>query len=71
MSEAERLLLDGTIDVAGAQEFTGLGRSYLYQLMDAGQLAYTKVGKRRLLPRSELRRLLREGLVGATGTAGI
>jgi excisionase family DNA binding protein len=34
---------------------TGLGRSKLYQLMDAGEIRSVKVGKRRLIPVSALR----------------
>jgi excisionase family DNA binding protein len=59
-----RLVEGGAVDVADACKFCGLGRTYLYDLMGRGQLRYTKVGKRRLIPRSELVRLLACGLVG-------
>jgi excisionase family DNA binding protein len=63
--EATQLLVgDGTMDVSSACEFTGLGRTYLYSLMDRGHLRYAKVGKRRLIPRAELVRLLADGIVG-------
>ncbi len=60
---AERLVGDGTMDVPAACQFTGLGRTFLYQKMDKGELRYTKVGKRRLIPKAELVRLLAEGLI--------
>jgi excisionase family DNA binding protein len=51
------------VDVPEAGRFTGLGRTFLYQLMDRGALKYVKLGKRRLIPRAELRRLLAEAIV--------
>ncbi len=65
MKVAEHLVGDGTMDVPAACEFTGLGRTFLYRKMDRGELRYTKVGKRRLIPKAELVRFLAEGLVGA------
>jgi excisionase family DNA binding protein len=64
MSLQERITLDGAVDLHGATAFTGLGRTKLYSLMDRGDLTFVKVGKRRLIPRSELRRLLADNLVG-------
>jgi excisionase family DNA binding protein len=63
--ESGQLVTDGAVDVAEACRFTGLGRTFLYQLMDRGELRYAKVGRRRLIPRAELVRLLAGGLVGA------
>lgn len=40
--------------IPDAMRRTGLSRSTLYRLMDAGQLAYVKVGARRLLPEDSL-----------------
>jgi excisionase family DNA binding protein len=57
------LLSEGAVGVPEAEEFTGLGRTYLYSLMERGELRYAKVGKRRLIPRAELRRLLAACLV--------
>jgi excisionase family DNA binding protein len=63
--QRDRMAADGAVDLPGASAFTGLGRTYLYMLMDSGRLTYIKVGKRRLIPRVELRRLLAESLVAA------
>jgi excisionase family DNA binding protein len=62
MANSERIVDDGAVDVTEACRFTGIGRSFLYGLMDAGQLNYVKLGKRRLIPRAELKRLLAESL---------
>jgi len=61
--DAMELVDDGTMGVAEARKFSGLSRTYLYQLMESGKLKYAKVGKRRLIPRAELRRLLAECLM--------
>jgi excisionase family DNA binding protein len=62
---AECLVEEGTVDVSAACQFTGLGRTFLYLLMDRGELRYAKLGKRRLIPRAELVRLLAEAVVAA------
>jgi excisionase family DNA binding protein len=61
----EQLVNEGAVDVPEACRFTGLGRTFLYQLMDRGELRYCKLGKRRLIPRAELVRLLAAGVVGS------
>jgi excisionase family DNA binding protein len=60
----EKVVGEGAVDVAAACEFTGLGRTYLYRLMERGAVRFIKVGKRRLIPRTELVRLLADGVVG-------
>jgi excisionase family DNA binding protein len=63
------LVKDGTVSVNEAAEFTGLSRSKLYELMEAGNLAYvnvrqeTKKRGRRLIPRRALQELLQDSLV--------
>jgi excisionase family DNA binding protein len=65
MTGNERMVEEGAVDVAGACAFTGLGRTFLYGLMDSGRLPFVKLGKRRLIPRAELRRLLAESLTSS------
>lgn len=64
VTEREKLVADGTLTIEDACEMSGLGRTLLYSLMEQGKLRYLKVGKRRLIPRRELQRLLAECLVG-------
>jgi len=60
----EEVVADGTVTVREAERLTGAGRSRLYELMASGELRWVKLGARRLIPRSELRRLLAERLQG-------
>ena len=60
------LLGDGTIGIDDAKRLSGLGRSFLHQLMRRGELAYCKVGKRRLIVKRSLLEMLRRNLVGKT-----
>lgn len=55
---ALELARDGAVGVAEASRFLGLSRSQLYELMGKNELAYLKVGTRRLLPVAELRRFI-------------
>ena len=48
------LFADGAMTVKQAVAFTGLGKTSVYQLMERGDLAYTVVGSRRLIPRKAL-----------------
>jgi excisionase family DNA binding protein len=52
---------DGTVTVAEAEQFSGLGRTTLYALMESGELPHTKIGTRRLIPRRALVNLLAKG----------
>lgn len=65
MMSAEEMVKDGAKPINDACEFTGIGRSELYKLMGAGELAFVKHGKRRLIPTAELRRILADRVVGA------
>jgi excisionase family DNA binding protein len=53
MHDSEQMVEEGAVDVTQACAFTGVGRSFLYGLMDSGRLSYVKLGKRRLIPRAE------------------
>lgn len=61
----DELLSKGTVRVAEAVRRYGIPRSVLYSLMAGGRLAYTQVGKSRLVPVVAIEALLREGMVGA------
>ena len=58
------LLEDGLVSVAEAAQFLSLSRSSLYVLMDAGRLAYVKLGRARRIPRRALIELVRANLRG-------
>lgn len=62
MTTTEPICRDGTMSVKEAIRFTSLGMTTLYQLMDKGAIRFTQVGRRRLIPRAELVRLLEAGL---------
>ena len=47
-----------TIDLHDAQAVSGLGRSTLYRLMDAGEISFVKIGKRRLIVLASLEQRL-------------
>jgi len=67
MANDERLAMveKGSMEIAEACRFSGLGRTFLYMAMDRGELRYLKRGKRRLIPVIELQRFLADGLVTA------
>jgi excisionase family DNA binding protein len=61
--ESLGLVEDGLLTVAEAQEYSRLSRSDLYARMERGQLAYVKLGRRRLIPRRALVEMAAQGLV--------
>jgi predicted DNA-binding transcriptional regulator AlpA len=60
------IVADGAFAIPEAVRFTGYSRASLYRAMDAGQLEYIKLGRRRLIPRRAAIRLLAQGLRGGT-----
>ncbi len=50
----ETLVGDGLLTVSEATAFLRLSRSTLYTLMDAGELAYVRIGRSRRIPRRAL-----------------
>jgi excisionase family DNA binding protein len=62
MTEIE-MVADGLRTVSEAQEYTRLSRSALYAMMERGELAYTRIGRRRLIPHRALVELAQRGLV--------
>ena len=63
----EDLFRDGAVTVGKAVEFSGIGRTELYELMAAGAVPYTTHGTRRLIPRRALVRLLAARMAPADG----
>jgi excisionase family DNA binding protein len=53
----------GLMTVAEAATFSRLSRSDLYARMERGELAYCKLGRRRLIPRKALVEMVERGLV--------
>jgi hypothetical protein len=62
---APDVLAEGAMTVLAASRFSGLGRTVLYERMAAGELAWAKVGQRRLVCRASLTALLRRHLAPA------
>ena len=62
-STGQILVEDGLLTVTEAQEFSRLSRSDLYIRMRRGELAYCKLGSRRLIPRRALVEMAARGLV--------
>ena len=58
---ADDVWMDGGMTITEAARFAGIGRSTLYGEMDAGRLAYAKVGRRRVVARRGLVELLAQG----------
>ncbi len=54
MMETEKL----TISITDCAKLLGIGRSAAYQAVQSGQIPSLKIGRRRLVPRSALERLL-------------
>ncbi len=50
----EALVDDGLVKVSEAVAFLRLSRSTVYALMDAGELAYVRIGRARRIPRRAL-----------------
>jgi len=56
--EDREAVIDGALRIDDAVKWSGLGRTALYQYMQAGELAYFHAGRRRLIPRRALVDLL-------------
>ena len=55
------------IRVSSASRMLDCSRAHLYNLIAAGKIASVKIGDSRRIPRSEVERLARHGLVGGEG----
>lgn len=51
---ADQLVAEGLVTIRQAEEFLGLKRSKIYQLMDRGEIPYVKFGSARRIPRRAL-----------------
>ena len=54
MDRELELVRDGAMTVPEAMRFAGVGRSFLYEAMARGELAYVKIGNARRIPRRAL-----------------
>lgn len=62
--EREQLVSEGAVGIDETCKMMGLKRTFVYALMALGELRYAKIGRRRVVPRAEIRRFLAERLVG-------
>jgi excisionase family DNA binding protein len=61
----ENLWDRGACKVGDLKTRFGISRSHAYELMQAGELSFSKVGRNRLVPIAQVVELLNRGLVGA------
>lgn len=66
----DELLADGLLTVADAAKFLAVGRSTLYVEMDAGRLAYCKIGRARRIPRRAVVELAAANIRGCWKATG-
>ncbi len=59
------LVADGFAEVEQAQEYLRLSRSTIYAMMEAGELAYARFGRRRRIPWHTLRQYAAGQMVAA------
>jgi excisionase family DNA binding protein len=64
--DREELIQDGLAKVDEASKFLRIGRSKLYQEMDAGRLAYAKIGRSRRIPWRAVRQFAADSLMLAS-----
>ena len=60
------LIADGLATVVQAKNFLSVGRSKIYDLMDRGELTYSKIGRCRRIPWKAIHQLAANSLVGFT-----
>lgn len=65
----DEMLADGLCTVAEAGKFLAISRSSLYVEMDAGRLAYVKIGRARRIPRRAIVELAAANIRGCWNTA--
>ena len=52
--QSEKMMIDGLDRVGEASRFLGISRSRTYELMDAGELPFVKIGRSRRIPHRAL-----------------
>jgi len=64
LADSEELVADGLLTVRECAEFLHLSRSKIYELMDAGELCFAKLGRSRRIPRRAVIELAARELKG-------
>lgn len=64
-NEAADLFAEGALTIDAIKREFGIGRTAVYELMNAGKLPYSAATGRRLVPRKAIKQLLAEEIVGA------
>lgn len=59
-----QIVKDGLVTVLDAAKFLSSSRSTLYNIMEAGELQYVKIGKSRRIPKNALLELARVNITG-------
>jgi excisionase family DNA binding protein len=62
--QAKALVADGLCSIEEARRFLGVSRSKIYELMEAGDLEYAKIGRNRKIPWAAVKALAARSLVG-------
>jgi excisionase family DNA binding protein len=60
--KGEDLCADGALTIKEAVRFSGLARTAIYERIEDGSLPSLRLGRRRLIPKRALVRLLAKGL---------
>ena len=69
-TQSNEVFEEGLMTVAEASKFLSIGKSKLYELMDAGQLVYAKFGKARRIPKRALVDLAKANMRGGWKQTG-
>ena len=70
MPNVADVVADGLMTVAASAVFLSLSRSKIYEMMNAGELVYTKLGRARRIPRRAVVQLAVANLKGGWRGAG-
>ena len=63
LEERIEMVSEGLLTVREAEDFSGLRKSKLYDLMQSGELPYAKCGGARRIPRRALQEYMAKNLV--------